>query len=409
MLVFEMKQKVRLSIDRSLSRSQRGGEESERLAFNLQPSRRAFTIIELVGVMAIVAIIAAALAPNIIKRIDRAAWQRETSDLNTMANGLLHTITTDRRVPNKTEVPAAIAKYLDLSLGQVTTTPRKFSRVFVPDPDTASTINGISGLNFASGGYIQNNNGSANRPRARLMIISTIARGFSAAQSNLLANVTTADFANVWSTPETTVPSWFTQPSVNWRGSAEDLCIRRVDLGALFHKLYLLNVDTNDGYFSMDANAQTYLSRGSPPVFIATTNYVIDGTALTLVAGGVPGPPQARVIIHEDESFVYQKNRWSRDLSSDQMGENLGEFGNLVRDFLNTGKPPYPDNWADPQAVIDQFYTYLWGYSVWAGANFQGIGQKDVQNGENLPLNPMYQVVDNAQKALETISASLIQ
>src|SRR5207249_2376255 len=39
---------------------------------------RAFTAIELIGVLAIISLIAAAVFPQVIRRIDRAALQRET-------------------------------------------------------------------------------------------------------------------------------------------------------------------------------------------------------------------------------------------------------------------------------------------------------------------------------------------
>src|SRR6266478_6379382 len=81
--------------------------------------RAAFTAIELIGVLAIISLVAAAIFPQVIRRIDRAAWQRETSDLSVMANGLLQTIRIEKQVPANNSIAAAAARYLSLSVTQV--------------------------------------------------------------------------------------------------------------------------------------------------------------------------------------------------------------------------------------------------------------------------------------------------
>src|SRR6266540_501066 len=48
------------------------------------PATHAFSLIEMIGVLAVIAILAAALVPNVIRRMDIAARQRETSDLKVM-------------------------------------------------------------------------------------------------------------------------------------------------------------------------------------------------------------------------------------------------------------------------------------------------------------------------------------
>ena len=134
----------------------------------------------------------------------------------------------------------------------------------------------------------------------------------------------------------------------------------------------------------------------------ATIFYVLDGTALNLYADGVQdGPVQLRIILDHDSSFVYQNNRWSASLSSGQLDENLGPFAQLVRRFL-AATPPYPDNHVTPQAVIDQFYAYLFNYSIWAQESFQGIADGSV------PHVPFFRVVKDAQNELSEFTSDLI-
>src|SRR5262245_11475771 len=143
-----MKQAVRFSqVSSDSSAGQRGSQEFQRESLNrfnhltiqhFNVPSCAFTVIELVGLLAIIAIIASALAPNIIKRIDRAAWQREIADLNAMGTGLKQTILQDRRVPDQSGIAPAISKYLDLSVGQVTATPRGLADACLLIPALAS-------------------------------------------------------------------------------------------------------------------------------------------------------------------------------------------------------------------------------------------------------------------------------
>ena len=345
---------------------------------------RAFTVIELTGVLAIVALLAAAVIPNVLRRIDRTAWEREKSDLSTLADGLVKSVLIEKRIPATNQIPAAIATYRNLSLNQVTTTPRGFQRAFLVDPNAS-----INGNDLRSSPFVQTNGVWANPPaNARVMILATIAKpGLS---------TITDSFNDIWNTPEGGKPA-------SWTGQAEDLRIQRLELGKSFYKLYLLNLDPTNGYYTFETNALL------APVFPAggqLTAYVLDGTSVNLYRRTTNGTTtlQLRVIMNSDQSFVYLNNRWTRDLSSNDPGTLAdGSFGHWVDQFLNCGGPgpPYPDNWASPQAIVDQLYTYLWAYSVWADNNFQGIGGTTVQN-------PLYRVAYDAEVSLDEFSNNLI-
>src|ERR1041385_9213760 len=47
---------------------------------------QAWTLIETIAVMAVIAILVALVAPTIIRRVDRAAWTQETAELNSIAD-----------------------------------------------------------------------------------------------------------------------------------------------------------------------------------------------------------------------------------------------------------------------------------------------------------------------------------
>jgi len=343
-----------------------------------------FTAIELIGVLSVIAVLAAAIMPNVIRKIDRAMSERETSDLAVMANGLVQTIKRDKIIPATNSVATAMAKYLDLSLSQVKTNSRGFARAILVDPNFSTPI---AGNNLRSSSYQESNTDSTNVPsNTRVLVMSTIAQPAVSTISD--------SFATIWNTSLNTSPP-------TWTGKLDDLRIQRLDLGSLFHKLFLLNIDTNNaGYFTLEANAVSSVA----PNGGAITLYVLDGTALSLYAGGNNSSNlQTRMILVDDQSFSYQNGRWGTDLSQGDLNESLGDFGTWVAKFLAASPPPYPDNHASPQAVVDQFYTYLWAYWVWGGANFEGIG-----DGTTTVQDPLFRSVGDAQSELNLLSNNLI-
>src|SRR5438034_1047309 len=134
--------------------------------------RRGFTVIELIGVLTVLSLLAAAVIPQVIRKIDRAAWERETQDLNTLAQGLVQAIKTDRRIPTTNGIVAAIANYRNLAPNQVTTNARRFNRVFLVDP-----LCDVAGNNLRTSTYVQANTASTAPPsNARLIFLSTLAQ-----------------------------------------------------------------------------------------------------------------------------------------------------------------------------------------------------------------------------------------
>ncbi len=348
--------------------------------------RSAFSLIEMIGVLAVIAILAATVLPNIIRRIDFATWQRETSDLKVMADGLVKTILTDKQILSSNNIPTTIAKYLDLSLNQVTNTPRRFNRVFLVDPSL--TING------GSLPYSQGSGGSAGQTSARIMILSTIA--------GPAVSTITDTFSTIWNTPDGGKPA-------TWTGKAEDLCIQRVELGGLFHKLYFLNTDTNStyyGYYRLETNATMYAQPSGGQV----STYVLHGTALNLYAAHDPNNLQMRIIVNRDESFVYQKDQWGHGLTPDQPDLTLdpNSFGDWVSQFLNAPAPPDPKFAATQRAVVDKFYDYLWSYWSWGNQSPPFPGVNDISGPNAEPHNPYFRTAYDAQGQLDEYTGNLI-
>jgi len=378
------------AITRPGSRSPFTARSAARTAPELRPVRnRAFTAIEMIGVLSVIALLAAAIVPNVIRKIDRATWERETSDLNVMANGLLQTVRTDKSVPASNGIAQAIARYSSLATSQVTNTPRALSRVFLVDPNL--NLNGVVPSSLP---YNQGNSSWTNPPiNARMMILSTIARPALVVNPN--------NFNAIWNTTLTQG----TVVGITGGQKADDLCIQRVDMGLLFHKLVLLNIDrTNNGYFTFDSNPSSFVSNSGGQF----TACVLDGTALNLYSGGSAANLQVREIAYQDQSFVYQDNQWSRNLSSGVSTQPLDTFGTLVSRFLAAGALNPTKFKATQRATVDEMYSYLWGYWSWGQAGFAGLGDNLPGGANAAPQNPFFKVVYDSQGNLDTFSHNIL-
>lgn len=341
---------------------------------------RGVTLIEMIGVLSLIAIIAAAAVPNITQTMDQAAKDAEKTSLKTLSEGLIQASLKNRQFPTAAAMPQVIAAYLDQQTNAVRINRRRLARVFLTDPNM-----NLNGRNLLTSNYVQSATGSTNLPtNARVMILSTISRA--------LPTIAPANFDNIWTTADDAVPSTLS----TWGGRGEDLLIERIDLTRLFHKIVLMNVDPPPfaGLYSIDTAATASVASMQ-----RISAYYMYGTVLNLHrSNGALGSAET---IQADVSFVYQNNRWGRGLGADE--DELGDFGQLVDQFLRQPSPCDPDFGATQRAVVNAFYDYLWSYSDWAFGNPNAVPPVPSFAGANTsssPQYPSYSVVSKAQSHL---------
>jgi len=358
---------------------------------------RAFTVVELIGVLAIISVLAAAIMPNVIRRIDRATLQRETSDLAAMGNGLVRYVETAKIIPATNVIAQAIATYSDLALSQITNTPRKFRRLVLVDPNL--NVNGFG----PAAGYNQGVSGSSLPPvNARVMILSTIATP--------ALSVNLSDFNTIWNTN----PALGSVVGITGGQKADDLCIQRVELGGLFHKLVVRNLDTNASslaYFSFEANAPAApVASGQQQI-----TYLFDGTSVNLLTNNAVTSVQFRDLITQDESFVFKDGRWNRDLGIGTANTtSLGPFGKLVDQFVKSNYRTNNNalNGSRPQAVAEAFYAFMVDYIIWSqGDVAYGINPWQGTAVSASSQFPYYKLIYDQQNSFDNnnLTSNLIQ
>jgi len=359
---------------------------------------RGWTLIESVAVMAVLAILAAVLVPPVIKRVDRAAWTRETADLGAMGEALLQSVRRTKSIPTYTNWASAVASQMSTPVSAVLTNGRRYARAFLIDPDL--NING-PGLP-----YTQTVNGTDKPINARVMILSSLAQALPIASGQPLAT----DFNNIWNAAENTVPTG--TPFNGWAGTGDDLRIKKLDLEPLFHQLILFNHDPTNiaAPFGIDGPLNTNTVASGPP---GRNKYYIDGTDLWLFDSNYN--PRTRYLMRRHVSFVFESGAWRGQIQggetfSDTTGQTASDFLKLATTFYSAPQNTGAGSGSSPSAVLVSMYTFMFDYVFWATqcpTNFNYHGEDP-----NTPnLMPEYNMLndigdDTAQGSIGKYSGS---
>lgn len=342
---------------------------------------KAFSLIEVIGVLAIIAIAAAVLLPNMVKRVDIAAANAEAQTLKNMSEALKLYIKRNWYIPSHTNIADVIAVQMGWDKGSVITNDRRISRVFLIDP----------GLRIANSSlpYKQTVSGSTNRPlNARIMIISSLFDTLPVSSGN---SISSNDFNTIWNTPDGQVPSIWS----NWRGYryGDLLKIQRINLEPLFKRV-TFNKSANVASMSFGVATNYDISGVDKTNMTSSTfsTYYINNSIVYLYSTN--GLLDLRQVIESDTSF-YLSTSWGGQpfLGAQITGR---DFQNCADFFSTASIYPSARNSATPQKVIDAIMAYMTAYINWANAGFPGRN------------SPQYQALQTALNNLDTMISGLI-
>ena len=279
----------------------------------------AFTLIEMIGALAVVAILASLMVPAVVRQVDKAARTKEITDMAAISNAIVMEAVRDKRIPgpSNTDWPQAAAKWLDRPAAQVLANPRGVPRAFVIDP--AFQLGG-SGLP-----YTQTTNGAPRPNSARIMILSSIGSALPVSSGVLSA----ASFNDIWNTPSMVKPaSW-----AAWSGGkGEDLVIQRINMEPLFYRLILVNRGANNAAtFSIDGNNPQQVPGGN----LEWDAYYLDGTMLNLNSTNIL---VNQTLLKRDVSYVFENGAWLDQIVNPPPNNDLTKaFALNLSVFLGAG------------------------------------------------------------------------
>src|SRR5262245_52872169 len=115
--------------------------------------QRGVTLIELIGVLTVLAIFACALVPVLIRQMDKIAGDQESASLKSISEALQQSILRNRYIPNDANWVSTVATELGVNASNVATNGRKQPRFFLIDPALQVGTNG-AGLPYAQTNWV---------------------------------------------------------------------------------------------------------------------------------------------------------------------------------------------------------------------------------------------------------------
>ncbi len=245
-----------------------------------------FTLLELIGVMAVMAILAGALAPGVIEMIDDAYETAEVTSLQTVGDSLSEYVLATKRVPTTTPADwsAAVASVAALSPTKVLENQRGHQRRLYVDRRFFSNTE----ANFV--GY-QQDLGLASPPvMPRMLLVSNL-------DGAVTTNLTThAAFQAVWD-----------QDAGAALLETDRLLIERVNLLPLFHRVVLNNSSTNQAGYRLESGTEGGVAASTGVVDGSRSLWVLDQSQLSLHGDPFPGAGlQRQLIVTADRALRYE-------------------------------------------------------------------------------------------------------
>src|SRR6266542_62615 len=232
------------------------------------PGQSCFTLVETIGVLAVIALLLAVIAPSVVRRLDHAAWTKETSDIQAIADSYTQYILRTKTIPGTNTWASSVSDQMNLPVSAITTNMRGYARAFLIDTNLKIGANANSVLPFGP----QSASGSPKPVSARVIIVSSLSGALPLSSGVPSSN----EFNAIWNTADGAKPA--TSTWTTWAGNGDDLRIKRLNLEPLFHQLILFDRDpaTNQVRFSID-------SAGTNTVpAVGFNRYYLDGTVVGL-------------------------------------------------------------------------------------------------------------------------------
>ena len=224
-----------------------------------------FTLVELIGVLAIIAILASFIAPNVINQLRATNRDAEDQNLETIAKGIELFLRETRAFP--ANLAALSPDYVPISNGQLTTNGNGFLRYYFVQPAIAGFTN-VTGLP------------TTQLADARFLLITDLTQNANPTITN------DAQFENWWNTDETGTP---------------DQKIHRGHVGPLFH-LLSLSADGPGGSYAIDGGAPINAGAGT---LAPHTRFHLSGTPVELDEANIFVTPETQITLTNEAGYQY--------------------------------------------------------------------------------------------------------
>jgi type II secretory pathway pseudopilin PulG len=339
------------------------------------------------GVLAVLAILAAFLLPALIREIDFRVARDESATLKTLGDALKSAVQRHSYIPSETNWVQTVATEAGLAVPAVATNPRGRPRLLLVDTSGWFTNVALP--------YTQTAAGAANLPvNARMMIASSLGAALPLTNGPLSAG----EFSALWQAAEGTSTFPTTGFWAGWNGRSDDVKLERVNLSAQFVSLRVVTFSQTEsnGLYSIGTDATLYQApyRNDQDPDSVPPAYYLQDTILKLYSD--TGNLDSTQVLIRDGSFLYQNGVWK----SSAVGGGLSggvDIAGVVYAFLNCTPNTEAAYGADQQRrVVQSMMNYMSNYIAWADGNFSD------DNLKNHLLNTVQPaMIDTAQEIFQ--------
>jgi len=348
---------------------------------------KGFSLIEFIGVLAVIAIMAAAVIAVVVKRVDRAAWVKENAALSAMSDAFVQYVTRSNAIPGDGGTGTgsgwaqALASQSGIAPQDICTNSRYNARAFLVDVSGWLSTN-LQPYAWVSGpGWVQTSSVTPTNPsNARFMIVSSISKNLPTNFFQLTGTrPSSSSFSNIWNTQAGTVPADSTFST--YKGAGEDLLIQRINLRPIFHRVILVDNDVGSTpYFTI--NGSVSATPATPST--GWNAFYIDGSVLGLGDTNAVTTVTSQEIIRKDMSRVFEHNFWRDEIDIGVHTNGATDFTTIAAIFFNSTNPPVSlDSWGPtPKGVASIFTAYMYSYAAFANTSpcFTNINTTGNQN-----------------------------
>lgn len=267
-------------------------------------SRAGFSMIEMIGVLAIMAVIAAVITPNLSRRISRQNGEREDQSLAMLGESLIRSVRTTQTIPGASSWTTNIAAQTSLSpndVRYVNPADTASGRVFlIHSSFTPTNSSGTDPL------WTQGASGASSVTNAKIIILSSHKSSLTLPVSSGRAS-SAAVFDAIWDWNYDAATG--SPPSgwpAGWTGNGECLHVQRINLSSLFYMATFSNMHspTNYPYYQVGSAAAT--SMNSTNVLSA---YYLEGSFLRVYFTNGTTLHLTHTL-RNSVNFVYESSRW---------------------------------------------------------------------------------------------------
>ncbi|MBK9137325.1 MAG: hypothetical protein IPM17_00915 [Verrucomicrobia bacterium] len=341
---------------------------------------RAFSTIELIGVLAVLLILALAVSPSVLRQVEWQMRERESGALTEILGGLREHILSTRQVPAPATIPAAVGTVLGWPASMVATNAAGLTRVFLYDPALQLGSTTAANLPFTQG--VQ---GVTNLAGARILVASSLGSGLPAVIADPGTNATVV-FNALWDAPDGTEPAGWT-----WGGQWADILVRRLNLEPLFTQVVLNNNSRQMGRYSIDnTNAPVVL-----PAPIYSAHYLSrtvlglhghDGTLQVLQVVPDAASSTNSPVYQWFPSYVYDQEIWrGRLFMTPPPPRRTGQDLQAAYEIFMSGPPNvYKVGGVTQSSVTSSMWVFMSNYVAWANGGFTSTSLRNaVQSSQS--------------------------